>query len=346
MWQKQHFDYFARTYSKPPDDQGAVGHSVARYLRELERVGIEAKWPKNRETLRDATLSRQQVISLCEDEAVSDLVAYAVVMAWGKQRFRNFQFSISQTSLSHLQPMLRRLRGSRRSRKQDFSDMAAAAQNIKGLKISFYTKLLFFFRASRDAYILDQFTAKSASVLLLEPSVAIGAAGMPHPNTTGDDYEKFCLSIEALSSQLSRRSGGWSPQLVEQAMFEKMRGQWRRYIATFFPKKKSSARGTVRRTNISADSLYRVNITKNMRTQGTWVFPQKLAGRLAPAGQPIVILLPNGDRLRGRIGRSKAKFLNQARSPLKEFLAKHPKAKSFDVELGVRGTIQALKIVI
>jgi hypothetical protein len=346
MWQKQHFDYFARTYSKPPDDQGAVGHSVARYLRELERVGIEAKWPKNHETLRDTTLSRQQVISLCEDEAVSDLVAYAVVMAWGKPRFRNFQFSISKTSLSHLEPILRRLRGSRRSRKQDFSDMAAAAQNIKGLKISFYTKLLFFFRASRDAYILDQFTAKSASVLLLEPSVAIGAAGMPHPSTTGEDYEKFCLSIETLSSQLNGLSRGWSPQLVEQAMFDKMRGQWRRYIATFFPKKKSSSRRARRLTNQSARQLYKVGITKNMRTVGTWFFPRKLADRLGSAGNLVIIHFPNGNRVRGRIGHSKGKFLNQARSPLKEFLAKHPKAKSFDIELGVQGAIQTLKIVI
>ena len=56
------------------------------------------------------------------------------------------------------------------------------------------------------------------------------------------------------------------------------------------------------------------------------------------------LIFPNNERVDGRIGFSKAKFLNQARSALKEFVAKHPKAKAFSVELGFEGETHAVLI--
>jgi hypothetical protein len=346
MTVSRHFNRFRQIFPTSPDDQGPVGNPVAPYLDELRLAGESTDLPAKYSELEHSTLSRPQVLSLCKDSSVSDLVAYAIVMAWGGRDRRNFLYSISDKSLPHLKKIVARLRGSKRSRKTDFAEMATAAENIKGLKVSFYTKLLFFLRSNQDAYILDQFTAKSAHLLFDESPVPLGHGDMPNPDHAGEQYEHFCRGVEDLCRLIRKSSGEWSPQLAEQAMFDKRGGQWRRYIATCFPKKKSSARGTERRTNQSASPLYKVGITKNMRTDGTWFFPRKLSDRLGSAGKPVILHFPNGNRARGRIGHSKGKFLNEARSALREFVAKHPKATSFDAELAVLGGIQTLKITI
>jgi len=89
-----------------------------------------------------------------------------------------------------------------------------------------------------------------------------------------------------------------------------------------------------------------VPITGEMRKIGTWLFAKALSDQLPEKGQPMRIIFPDGECVEGRIGFSKAKFLNQARSALKEFVAKHPKAKSFNVELGFEGETQTLRITI
>jgi hypothetical protein len=77
-----------------------------------------------------------------------------------------------------------------------------------------------------------------------------------------------------------------------------------------------------------------VRITGEMRRTGTWFFSQALSEQLPAKGELVRLIFPNNERVDGRIGFSKAKFLNQARSAMKEFAAKHPKAERFSVELG------------
>ena len=89
---------------------------------------------------------------------------------------------------------------------------------------------------------------------------------------------------------------------------------------------------------------HRVPITSEMRKAGTWTFSKSLAEQLPEKGETIRIIFPNQERADGRIGQSTSKFLNQARSALKEFLAKYPKAKSFNVELGFEGETQTLTL--
>lgn len=90
---------------------------------------------------------------------------------------------------------------------------------------------------------------------------------------------------------------------------------------------------------------HRVPITAEMRKVGTWIFSKSLAEQLPEKGEAIRIILPNHERVDGRIGKSSGKFLNQARSALREFLAKHPRAKAFTAELGFEGETQTLTLV-
>jgi hypothetical protein len=91
---------------------------------------------------------------------------------------------------------------------------------------------------------------------------------------------------------------------------------------------------------------HRVPISAQMRKVGTWIFSKSLAEQLPEKGEAIRIILPNHERVDGRIGKSSGKFLNQARSALREFLAKHPRAKAFTAELGFEGETQTLTLVI
>lgn len=97
---------------------------------------------------------------------------------------------------------------------------------------------------------------------------------------------------------------------------------------------------------ITKPAPHRVPITSAMRKAGTWIFSKSLAEQLPEKGETIRIIFPNQERADGRIGQSTGKFLNQARSALKEFLAKNPKANSFNVELGFEGETQTLTLVI
>jgi hypothetical protein len=346
MAENAHFTEFREVFTLPPHEQGSVGNPISGYLRDLKAAGVRADLPAKYSALEHLTLSRLQVLSICKNKAVSDLAAYAFVMAWGGRNPRNFRLSISKESLPYLAKILAQLRGSKRPRKTDFAEMANAAKNIKGLKVSFYTKLLFFLRSKQDAYILDQFTAKSAHLLFDSPPVPLGSGDMPNPDHAGEQYEQFCRGVEKLCKLLKKSSDKWSPELVEQAMFDKRGGKWRRYISKVFPKKKSSNRVKPRRKSQGTTSHYRVAITTQMRSHGTWIFPLKLADRLEGAGQPVILIFPNSTRVRGRIGHSNGKFLNQARSALKEFVAQHPNAKSFNVELDFEGETQTLRITV
>jgi hypothetical protein len=89
---------------------------------------------------------------------------------------------------------------------------------------------------------------------------------------------------------------------------------------------------------------YVVGITKEMRRSGTWFFPTGLADLLPESGGLVRIIFPNNVRVDGRIGRSRSKYLNGARSSLKELVEKHPEATSFCVEFGFEGETPVLLI--
>jgi hypothetical protein len=98
------------------------------------------------------------------------------------------------------------------------------------LGISFYTKLLFFFRAESNSYILDQWTAKSAHLLFEPPPVGLSTFGLPDPDTSPESYESFCADLERLGSPW-----GWTGEDVERAIFDRRGGCWRSQVQSAFP---------------------------------------------------------------------------------------------------------------
>jgi hypothetical protein len=232
-----HIDMFWNCFPIPPA-QPAVGDSPQAYLAKLNQLcGLTLAWPGAHPL---GQLTRIQLRKLCRDAEVHVLIAYAAVMAWGGRGVDspNYRLSLSEPSRTALIAILTQLRASRQNRQADFADMQQAAENIKGLKIAFYTKLLFFLRDKPDAYILDQFTAKSTNLLFDPCKVVLNTSDHPRPNNTPEAYEWFCAAAEALA--ISRTPPpAWTGEQVEQAMFDVRGGVWRKYLRSIYGKASS-----------------------------------------------------------------------------------------------------------
>lgn len=229
---QEHIAKFWACFPIPPA-QAAVGDSPQVYLEKLNQLcELSLAWPAAHPT---GQLTRVQLRNLCRDAKVDVLVAYAAVMAWGGRGVdsRNYRLSLSAPSRKKLTDILNRLRASTQNRKTDFERMQRAAENINGLGISFYTKLLFFFRRSADAYILDQFTAKSAKLLFDPCLVVLNPSGYPDQNNNPTSYESFCASAEALGTGRTP-SPAWTGEQIEQAMFDVRGGAWRKHLRTVY----------------------------------------------------------------------------------------------------------------
>jgi len=215
--------------------QGAVGQAPRGYLGILDgefshalldcdggsAIPVSEAYPEV-----SGPVSRADIRRICTDPRIDVLEAYAAAMAWGGQHRRWFRASLGHAGA--LRALLCDLRASTRPRADDFAATQSAAASITGLNISFYTKLLFFFRPHPDAYILDQWTAKSihlltGDVVRLSPE---GLEGLPATGTPREEYEAYCQSLEELGGLL----GGWTGEQAERAVFDRPGGCWRTWL--------------------------------------------------------------------------------------------------------------------
>jgi Ca-activated chloride channel family protein len=218
-----HLEKFRRHLMSTAVKQGNVGRSPEDYLIKLNEITeLQLQWPAGYDM---GILDRQAVRGLCRNPSVHVLIGYAAVMAWGGMRFTHYEKSLSGLSREVLQRTLEHLKESQLDRRSDFAIMSRAAQNIDGLGIAFYTKLLFFFRAKSDAYILDQFTAKSACLIFENCQVPLASGDLADPKTSPEAYEWFCASVDEMGRDL-----GKTGEAIESAMFDVRGGKWRNYL--------------------------------------------------------------------------------------------------------------------
>lgn len=219
------YEEFILTFSNPPE-QGSVGLPPKNYFQWLCDTCEYPPGNLNKFPRHDEKIDRCQLRKICSDKSIDDLVLYAAIMAWGGRNKRNFLLSLQEESRSNLVKVVNYLRNSNESRLVDFRETQHLCDGVKGLGISYYTKLMFFLRKKDDAYVLDQFTAKSAILLFENCDLNINSGQFPHPKTTPASYDKFCASIESLALKLGRN---WSPSDVEVAMFGKST-PWRKFL--------------------------------------------------------------------------------------------------------------------
>lgn len=218
---------FRSCFPSPPE-QGPVGAAPYHYFEDIpdpKSNQIQESIKKLPEEGRKQ-LTRAEVVKLSGDINLHPLVAYAVVMAWGGRNFSNYRLSLESSSA--LESVITELRNSSRSRKDAFACTQKACSSIKGLKISFYTKLLYFLRPKQDAYILDQWTARSMAFMFPEGKIKITDQGFPSPKTEAEDYDWFCCQLDELAQIMG---DGWgNGEAVERALFDRRSGKWRAEI--------------------------------------------------------------------------------------------------------------------
>jgi len=227
QWSQPALSVFQSFFPAPPV-QGAVGRPPAEYLAILRRefghpIGcspVESLYP-----CVTSKCDRNQVRTICRDSRVDVLEAYAVAMAWGGQHRRWFRTSLASPTLVGL---LTEFRFGSGLRDQDFSMTQAVSKDITGLGISYFTKLLYFFRPQGNAYILDQWTAKSMQAL--RTGVLRLDGDMPARDTSSAEYVMFCEMCE----RLTREFPGWAPEQIEQALFDGKGGKWRAWVKRWF----------------------------------------------------------------------------------------------------------------
>jgi hypothetical protein len=102
---------------------------------------------------------------------------------------------------------------------------------------AYFTKLIYFLRASQDGYIMDQWTARSINLLrtpdqrLVRMHIhAKGQAVSSHNDAHA--YEEFCRSLEELSDALFGSRLPVDVDRAERQIFSRGhgRGAWRKYL--------------------------------------------------------------------------------------------------------------------
>ena len=215
-----------------PQPQGAVGSAPIYYIDQELPSGHGPYGPSLAciPGSGKRMLDRSEVRTVCRDSRVHPLVAYACIMAWGGRNFFNYRASLAGKNAAKVVKLVNSLRGGSKNREDDYDFTQKAAKGISGLGISFYTKLLFFLRADADAYILDQWTAKSAAVLFPRVGIKLTSAGMPHPETKPKKYGDFCKAIEGCVGPDGWGAAWTNGESVERTLFDRPRGPWRNWL--------------------------------------------------------------------------------------------------------------------
>lgn len=286
-------DVFKRCFPSPLNDQEVIGQPPASYIPILKEClpghqSMDCRSSPIRPLLATypntaGQLSRSALRNLCNDPKVDVLEAYAALMAWGGQHRRWFRASLNHHQ--QLRDLLCWLRGSRRCRYScDFAGTQQRCQSITGLGISYFTKVLHFFRGANDAYILDQWTAKSIN-LLLPGTVPMSRWGGPDQKTTPGEYEAYCAAVEALKHVMG---SGWTGEMIERALFDRRGGCWRKWVKAQYWK------GASKGANVPAGRTQN-NQVKAKRFQAATTFQQILADVHTNFSDGSANPLPPGD---------------------------------------------------
>ena len=187
--------------------------------------------PISLQSLGKETITRQDLDQFCRNPRNSDKECLCAVMAWGGQNLRHGRMLIQ--NLDYLLPLINKLRSQKlicRYRAfEDFTNLRRT-NKLNGMGIAYFTKLIFFTMPERKGYILDQWTAKSANLLLKENIIHLRAGYVSDMNTVSN-YRLFCDFVEKLAFDLQK-----TPADIEKHLFSQGRnkGEWRNFVRNHY----------------------------------------------------------------------------------------------------------------
>lgn len=193
-----HLNVFLRI---KPQEQGVVGAKLRAWAESLTpALGTEIT-----SQLPGEALCRARLRALC---ATADpAVAFLAVMAWGGMN--RLHAARAWAARDAWSAAIGRIREGGRTRVEDFAAMHEMQMTgaFPGVGAAYFTKLLFFMRPESDAYIMDQWTAKSVNVLTGREVVKVSRGGWVVPENDSGRYEEFCAIVDHLAEQIGCTGG-------------------------------------------------------------------------------------------------------------------------------------------
>lgn len=188
--------------------------------------------------LPNQKLSRSSVFSIVNDENLSICYKIICILSWGDMRYGNaYKFFRNWDEYSpNLEVLLGLFYEENISRLWLYDQLNK--MQMKGCGISYIPKFIYFF-SNGNAYIMDQWTAKSIE-LIWENKYRIGIKitnnYLPRDNHSGI-YEEFCKRVEYLTKYINDTLGTrLNPSQLEERLFSnganngQVRGVWRNYV--------------------------------------------------------------------------------------------------------------------
>lgn len=194
-FKKPHYTVFEEVQFQP---QGALGKSPSQWVEDL---GL--KEVPDVEQLPKKPLDRKGVRQMCIDPHRPVLFGYVCAMCWGAQEKgpRGDQGAIGPWSeRKKIALHLETLRKGGLSRSEAYN-LFRKPGNVKGLSVSYFTKLLFFFSPRDNFWIMDQWTGKSINLLTGEMVVRFNGPS-PSDRNKGGNYQAYCEEVDALANLL------------------------------------------------------------------------------------------------------------------------------------------------
>ncbi|MGJ8590180.1 MAG: hypothetical protein ACSHXW_18905 [Yoonia sp.] len=186
----------------------------------------------------DRRLIRQEIFDMANCRKTGDLYLAINIAAWGGMKRDHGRRLFDEWPVwAGIMAAMRDGLQTRQQAYYAFSKLRLSGE-LPGMGPAYFTKMIFFALETRDAFIMDQWTARSANLLLgrkLVNTLRAGASGRdPAPQWVSDEntpevYEKFCHFIHELAKQCSLEG---EEESVEEALFStgRGRGRWRNYV--------------------------------------------------------------------------------------------------------------------
>lgn len=174
--------------------------------------------------LPDVVVTRDDVKAFCGNQRNSDEACFLVIMAWGGMRVSNAR--LAWPARDRWLGLVRAMRQRTISSRSAAFDALLRA-DVPGMRIAYFTKLMYFLCSGQTCYILDQWTARSTNLLYAPaaPLVRLQQNYVKNDNSASV-YLGFCDLVDRLANDTGRTG-----EQIEQSMFAGGRGHpWRAVV--------------------------------------------------------------------------------------------------------------------
>lgn len=200
-----------------------------------------------------SAVNRRMLLAMARDPAVRTLDLCVSIFAWGGMHGKNCR-QLFEQPLDPWITIADKVRSNQLTRSQAYDAFASLrtfgkSSVIAGLGPAYFTKLLYFLApegpTGAKGYIMDQWLGCSVNLLTgrqvvkldhqwtwrsKKGALLVQIGSFVSKVNTGSDYETFCRTVEALSSEMG---APWTPELTERALIAdggRSPHPWREYV--------------------------------------------------------------------------------------------------------------------